>query len=75
MTRAEARKILLNSLDNDGKGWNEIVFAAVKKGKNQWTKREVYDAIMEDRSVEGDNYNPIDSLLRYEKWKKERKNK
>jgi len=75
MTRAEARKILLNSLDNDGKEWNDIVFAAVKKGKNQWTKREVYDAIMEDRSVEGDDYNPIDSLLRYEKWKKERKNK
>jgi len=70
MTRKEAQGILLNSLENDGKGWDDIVFSAVKKGKNSWTKREVYDAVVEDRSVEGDNYNPIDSLLRFEEWKK-----
>ena len=52
MTREEAKKILLKSLDNDGKGWDDIVFSAVKKGKNSWTKREVYDAVVEDRSVE-----------------------
>ena len=70
MTRKEAQRILLNSLENDGKGWDDIVFSAVKKGKNSWTKREVYDAVAEDRSVEGDSYNPIDSLLRFEEWKK-----
>lgn len=70
MTREEAKKILLKSLDNDGKDWNDIVFSAVKKGKNSWTKREVYDAILNDKSVEGDDYNPIDSLLRFEEWKK-----
>ena len=70
MTRAEAQRVLLKSLDNDGKEWDDIVFSAVKKGKNSWTKREVYDAVVEDRSVEGDSYNPIDSLLRFEEWKK-----
>ena len=70
MTRAEAQRVLLKSLDNDGKEWDDIVFSAVKKGKNSWTKREVYDAILNDRSVEGDDYNPIDSLLRFEEWKK-----
>ncbi len=70
MTRKEAQGILLNSFENDGKGWDDIVFSAVKKGKNSWTKREVYDAILNDKSVEGDDYNPIDSLLRFEEWKK-----
>lgn len=70
MTRKEAQRILLNSFENDGKRWDDIVFSAVKKGKNSWTKREVYDAVVEDRSVEGDSYNPIDSLLRFEEWKK-----
>ena len=70
MTRKEAQKILLKSLDNDGKKWDDVVFSAIKKGKNSWTKREVYDAILEDRSVDGIAYNPIDSLLRFEEWKK-----
>ena len=70
MTRAEAQRVLLKSLDNDGKEWDDIVFSAVKKGKNSWTKREVYNAVLYDESVEGMDYNPIDSLLRFEEWKK-----
>lgn len=70
MTREEAKKILLKSLDNDGKDWNDIVFSAIKKGKSSWTKREVYNAVFYDESVKGMDYNPIDSLLRFEEWKK-----
>ena len=60
-------------MDNDGYDWKDVVLAAPKKGKNSWTKREVYNAVLYDESVEGMNYNPIDSLLRYEKWKKNRR--
>ena len=56
-------------MENDGHEWGEVVLASPKKGKNSWTKKEVYDAILEDRSVEGMDYNPIDSYLNYIKWK------
>ena len=71
MTRKEAREILLNSLNNDGKEWDSVVYYIAKNGgKYSWTKREVYDAVLEDRRVDGGSYNPIDSLLRFEEWKK-----
>ncbi len=70
MTRKEAQNILLNSLNSDGKDWNHVVLSSAKKGKNSWTKKEVYDAVVADCSLEGSDYNPIDSLLRFEEWKK-----
>ena len=73
MNRIEAKQVLLNSMENDGHEWNDVVLASPKKGKCSWTKREVYDAIMEDRCVEGSDYNPIDSYLHYLKWKEEQK--
>ena len=74
MTRKEAQKILLKSMDNDGHDWNDVVLASPRKGKNSWTKREMYDAILDDRDLDGmANSNPIDSLLRYEEWKKNRR--
>ena len=70
MTRAEAQNILLKSFDHDGKEWDDVVLTAIRKGKNAWTKREVYNAVLNDCSIEGMDYNPIDSLLRFEEWKK-----
>ena len=71
MTRTEAQNILLKSFDHDGKEWDEVVLASPKKGKNSWTKREVYNAVLNDCSIEGmEDCNPIDSLLRFEEWKK-----
>lgn len=75
MTRKEAQNILLNSLNNDGKKWDDVVyFIAKSSGKYSWTKKEVYDAVLEDRCVEGGTFNPIDSLLRFEEWKRTQKN-
>ena len=75
MLRTKAQQILLKSMENDGHEWGEVVLASPKKGKNSWTKKEVYDAILEDRSVEGMDYNPIDSYLNYIKWKEENSKK
>lgn len=75
ISREQAKQILLSSLENDGHKWDDIVLSSPRKGKNSWTKREMYDAIMNDCSVEDMNYNPIDSYLHYLKWKEERDSK
>jgi hypothetical protein len=71
MTRKEAQNALLESLKNNGKDWDDVVLISPRKGKDSWTKREMYEAIIEDRDLDGcPDSNPIDSLLRFDKWKK-----
>jgi len=79
MTREKAQQELLEGIENQIKSsekkWDDIAVISLKKGKNSWTFREMYDAIAKDTEPEEYSGNPIDQLLHYYEWKeKQEKN-
>lgn len=78
MTRKEAQEILLKSVEKEiaKHGEDALAVAMPRKGKNSWTWKEYKEAVINDTDLEGCEYsNPIDSVLRLDKWKKEHNNK
>lgn len=70
MDRETAKKLLIKSVDKEIKkyGENAIAIASPKKGKNSWTWKEYKEAIVNDTSLKEIDYNPIDSILRLDKY-------
>ena len=74
MTREQAKKILLKSVEKEIKKHGEDAIAVMSPmpGKNSWTWKEYKEAILNDTILEGtEHMNPIDSLLRHEDYRLE----
>lgn len=77
MTREQAKEVALKSTKNDmerlGKTLDDVCIMSPRIGKDNWTFREVIDAIEKDANLEDcEDSNPIDSILRYDKYRIER---
>lgn len=78
MTREEAKRILLKSVEENIKKFGEDADAVMMpmKGKNSWTWKEYKEAVENDTDLaECEDSNPIDSYLRYVAWKEKRDKK
>ena len=73
--QSELLKSIIRTIDSCEKRWGDIAVLSPKKGKNSWTYREMYNAIKEDKPLEGSELNEIDSMMRYYEWKEKKKNK
>lgn len=77
MTREQAKEVALKSTKNDmerlGKTLDDVCIISPRIGKDNWTFREVIDAIEKDTDLEGcEDSNPIDMFLSYEEYRLER---
>ena len=75
MTREQAKKILLISIEKEIKkhGENAPALMSPKIGKNLWTYKEYKEAVINDTDLEDcEDSNPIDSLINYENYRLER---
>ena len=75
MTREQAKKILLKSLEKEIKkhGENTVAVMSPMPGKNSWTYKEYKEAVINDTDLEGcEDSNPIDSLIKYDEYRLER---
>lgn len=78
MDREEAKKILLESVEKKIREYGEdaVALMSPRKGKDHWTYKEYKEAVENDTDLaEMKNSNPIDTYLRYVKWKEKRDNK
>ena len=74
ITREEAKKILLESVQKEIKKHGEDAIALMSPciGKCSWTWKEYKDAVENDTNLENTSMNPIDTYLRYVAWKEKR---
>jgi hypothetical protein len=78
MTREEAKKILLESVEKEIRvhGEDAVALMSPRVGKDHWTYKEYKEAVENDTDLaEMKDSNPIDTYLRYVAWKEKRDNK
>ena len=72
MTREEAKKILLESVEKQIRehGEGAVALMSPRVGKDHWTYKEYKEAVENDTDLaEMKDSNPIDTYLRYVAWK------
>lgn len=71
MKREQAQRYLLRDIEKHiiEEGESGIAMMAPQPGKNVWTWKEMKEAVLEDKELEGGGGNPIDDLLKYEEYR------